>query len=156
MKKIKLLLSCIALVLLFGCQAQSYDPIDITANTDVCYTCHMGIEDVAFASQAILEDGTPRVFDDIGCLVNYLASTSDSVKVAYVHDTNSGDWIDYSTSTFVQNSSFHSPMSYGIAAFQTEADAAAYQAVHGGHVYSSQELLTLDIKSLKAIGGHGH
>lgn len=154
MRHPKLLLFTMIFILLTGCQSNQYEPISIKVNDNVCYTCHMGIENVSQATQVLLKDGTPRLFDDIGCMVEYLATTQDQVEIAYVHDTPTGEWIPFATAHYVQDQSIHTPMSYGIAAFQTEQAAQKFQQEHGGHLYTSNELLQLDIKASKAHGGH--
>lgn len=141
-----LIVTSLALV---GCSAQTYNAVQINLGKDSCYTCHMGVADEMAAAQAILEDGTPRIFDDIGCLALYLKETPDKVKVSYVHDQKSKDWIEFAQAFFVHEMNIETPMSYGLIAFGNQADAEQYLKDHGGELMTSQQLLEMDVKSLK-------
>lgn len=150
MKISSVFLSLIVISLvLVGCSSQTYNAVQINLGKDSCYTCHMGVADEMAASQALLEDGTPRIFDDIGCLVVYLKETKDKVKVSYVHDQKSKNWIEFAQASFVHEMNIETPMNYGLIAFSKKEDADQYQKEHGGEVMSSQELLEMDVKSLK-------
>ncbi|MED3574958.1 nitrous oxide reductase accessory protein NosL [Cytobacillus praedii] len=145
------------LLLLAGCQSKAAAPIEIKANEESCAECKMGIEELKSAAQIILKDGKPLLFDDIGCMITYLQQNSPKYQAAFIHDYQTKDWIDFDKSTFVQNSSIESPMSYGIAGFDSEEKAAQFKEKDGGELYSKEELLKAEMKSFKSGGmEHGH
>lgn len=149
------ILLMIVIGLITGCSSDvSMEPVDIDAGTDSCDMCHMGIEDLASASQVIMEDGTPKKFDDIGCMLLYYQEHKDDVGVAYVPDWETGEWLNMEDAVFVQESSIETPMSYGIIAFSSEEKAQAFQEERGGELYNGTEITQLDVKALKA-DGHG-
>ncbi|WP_102275249.1 nitrous oxide reductase accessory protein NosL [Cytobacillus massiliigabonensis] len=144
-------------LLLAGCQSKAAAPVEIKANEESCAECKMGIEELKSAAQIILEDGKPLLFDDIGCMINYLQQNSPKYEAAFIHDFETGEWIDFDKSTFVQGTAIESPMSYGIAGFESEEKATQYKEEHDGNILSKEELLKADMKSFKSGGmEHGH
>jgi copper chaperone NosL len=162
LKKTAALLIVLAMIgLLAACGGASYEAADISQDTDQCYTCHMGIEDLDSASQTILTDGTPRIFDDIGCMLVYLQDNDDEVEVSYVRDHHSGEWIDMTDAYFIHDESIQTPMSYGFIAFVAEQEAEDYLSESAkGEMLSSQEITSIDRESLenwyKGHQEHGH
>lgn len=134
--------------LLAACSQTSYEPVDIS-DSDQCYTCHMGIEDLQSVSQTILTDGTPRVFDDIGCMLVYLQETNDEVEISYVIDHDSGEWIDVNGAHFIHDQTIQTPMSYGFIAFSSVQEAEAYAATSDhGEILTGEEVLAIDKAAL--------
>ncbi|SHF88717.1 nitrous oxide reductase accessory protein NosL [Ornithinibacillus halophilus] len=145
----------ISVGILVGCSEDvSMEPVEIDESVDSCDVCHMGIQDKGASSQIILNDGTPKKFDDIGCMLTYYVDNQEEVGKVYVHDYHSNDWIDMVDATFIQDSSISSPMSYGIIAFESQEDAEAFQQDNGGEMYVGDEITDIDVKALKAMG-HG-
>jgi parallel beta-helix repeat protein len=144
-------------LLLTACSFAAAGPVDIKLNKDSCDVCHMGIEEMESAAQLILKNGKPVLFDDIGCMTEYLQTENPEYEAAFVHDYQSKEWISFDTSSFIQNQNIDSPMSYGIAAFKSKDDAAAFQREYGGDAYTKAELLNTEIKSFKKPGmSHSH
>ncbi|PAV31038.1 hypothetical protein CIL05_04840 [Virgibacillus profundi] len=149
-KKIIPIILLMMIGLLASCGETSYDPAEISMESDQCHTCYMGIEDLEAASQTLLADGTPRIFDDIGCMLMYLQDTTDDVEVSYVVDYNSGDWNDLSNAYFVHDESIQTPMSYGFIAFSSEQEAEEYMTASGqGNLFTSDEITAIDTASLE-------
>ncbi|MGO4889314.1 nitrous oxide reductase accessory protein NosL [Anaerobacillus sp. MEB173] len=150
----------VSIGLMTGCGNASLEPVEITLDVDKCYTCHMGIEDLQSASQTILKDGTPRLFDDIGCMLTYLLETNDEIEVSYVRDHTSGEWIDLSQSYFVHDQNIQTPMSYGFIAFQSQEAAEQFATEHGGELLTYEQIMDIDSETLKQwyqthTDGHG-
>ncbi|MHA6251771.1 nitrous oxide reductase accessory protein NosL [Oceanobacillus sp. CAU 1775] len=147
MRKLFLSILLIGLIgILAACGGTSHEPVDISIDTDQCYTCHMGIEDLDSATQVILEDGTPRVFDDIGCMLVYFQETDDEIAVSYVVDRGSGEWIDMADAYFVHDETIQTPMSYGFIAFDSEEAATAHGS---GEVISTDALKDINVSELE-------
>lgn len=147
MRKLFLSILFIGLIgLLAACGGTSHEAVDISMDTDQCYTCHMGIEDLDAATQVILEDGTPRVFDDIGCMLVYFQDTDDEIAVSYVVDHGSGEWIDMAEAYFVHDETIQTPMSYGFIAFDSEEAANEHGS---GEVISADALKDINVSELE-------
>lgn len=154
-KKILLYITIGLFIFLIGCSEDTaMEPVPINEGVDSCETCHMGIIDMDASSQIILQDGTPKKFDDIGCMLAYYQENKENVGKAYVHDFHSKEWIDLEEATFLQDSSFESPMSYGMIAFNSSEDADTFQADNGGEKYVGTDVTDIDLSTLKAMG-HG-
>ncbi|UOE53070.1 nitrous oxide reductase accessory protein NosL [Cytobacillus oceanisediminis] len=157
MKYRTILLMTVLVILLSACSSSASEPAEIKQNQDSCDNCNMGIAELESAAQLILESGEPVLFDDIGCLTQYIQTENPEYDAAFVHDYLSREWISFEASSFIQNGNIESPMSYGIAAFESLEKAEEYQKKNGGIVYSKEELLKADIKSFKRDGmKHSH
>lgn len=147
----------LSISLLIGCSSQaSLEPVSIDPDVDNCAECNMGIIETEHATQVIFKDGTPNIYDDIGCMLIDLKEIGENLGIGYVHDYNSKEWIDIEEATFVQESNIPTPMSYGLVAFHSSDDAEAFQAEHGGDIYSLDDLLKMEIQDFKHEDGHEH
>lgn len=151
------ILMAVLTLLLSACSSSASEPAEINLNEDSCTACNMGIADLESAAQLILKSGEPVLFDDIGCMTQYLQTEKPEYEAAFVNDYLSREWILFDAAAFIQNSGIDSPMSYGIAAFESMKKAEEYRKKHGGTVYSKDELLEADMKSFKGDGkNHSH
>ncbi|WP_436376656.1 nitrous oxide reductase accessory protein NosL [Cytobacillus sp. BC1816] len=157
MKYRYILLMAVLVIFLSGCSSSASEPAVIKQNRDSCDNCNMGIIELESAAQLILKSGKPVLFDDIGCMIQYIQTENPEYDAAFVHDYLSSEWISFESSSFIQNGHIESPMSYGIAAFESLEKAEEYQKKHGGIVLLKEDLLKADIKSFKGEGmKHSH
>lgn len=101
-------------------QPDGTEPTAITWDRDTCEYCRMSISDRGFAAQAWVESRRRHyVFDDIGCLVNWLHDndmSSDQVRL-WVADHRHRDrvhWLDARSAWYRQGMT--TPMDYGFGA----------------------------------------
>jgi copper chaperone NosL len=117
----------IAATLLFsiGCAAATPAPAAVRLNEDACAYCRMTLVSVRTAAQIIAPGEEPLIFDELGCLRDYLAAhpVADNTRT-YVADHRSGAWIDASSALFTQTP-LTTPMSSGLIA---HGDAASRDA----------------------------
>lgn len=119
----------------------SAGPPDITLGQQICDQCHMVISDARFASGWRADDGSQARFDDIGCMVARFRSAGQPAATLWVHDLDSLAWAKAAGATFVVSKAVHSPMGYGVAAFEQSGKAAAFAAENGGTSQSWDPLL---------------
>jgi copper chaperone NosL len=120
-------------LVLVGCQQkQSIQPPPVQVGQTECADCGMAVSDERYAAAMIVAtpDGeeTPRVFDDIGCMLEYQRGHKDEkVLASYVKDFNTRQWLDADKASYARDASVHSPMGYGIvaAASLPQAESAA-------------------------------
>lgn len=130
MKKIMML--ALALVVLVGCSEKTYEPRDIVAETDVCKICNMSIVHEDYAGQIVLTNGDYEIFDDLGCLMEYIdANGEEQIGAAFIKDENKKQWINVFTGSYVYEKNFWTPMNYGVLAFNSEQEAKDYIAAQG-------------------------
>lgn len=146
MRKIQLFILTIALVVLAACGDKTYEPRDINTATDVCYICNMSMTHVDYAAQIVLKNGDQVVFDDLGCLMEYVLTEGDNeIGAGFIRDTNSSQWLDVKEAAYVYAKDFWTPMNYGVLAFASQEDAKAYIEEQGeGKVLTYDELLTFE------------
>jgi copper chaperone NosL len=124
-----------------ACQQGKPGPVDIVWNEDSCIECRMAVSDHKFGCEVVSADGTAQAFDDIGCLVLWARKNGlPAGGAAYVLDFNTGGWIDAETAVYLLAPSMPTPMSYGIGAFKTKADAELAAKQWPGQTLSWTEL----------------
>lgn len=115
--------------LLGGCSAGPPAPVDIDTTADVCAHCRMTIVSSTTAAQIVARGEEPRIFDDLGCLRDYVAAAGlPAGALVFVADHRTGEWVDGRMAMFTQTS-LDTPMGSGLVAHVTAAsrdlDAAA-------------------------------
>jgi len=115
-----------------GCSEKTYEPREIVSETDVCKICNMSIVHNAYAGQIALKNGDYEIFDDIGCLMEYIASNGDEeIGAAYIKDATKSEWIDVFKAVYVYNKVYWTPMNYGVVAFDTKQAAQEWMTQEG-------------------------
>ncbi len=118
MRRATVLLVGLALIAA-GCSAASATgPPQINYGRDICIECGMVIDDERFAAAYRLPDGTERLFDDVGGLIIHGRDSGEMAAASvWVHDFESGEWIEAPSAHFVPTLGVTSPMGHGILAF---------------------------------------
>jgi copper chaperone NosL len=99
---------------------------------DACAHCRMTIVSIDTAAQIVEPGAEPIMFDEIGCLQQFLAGTSLSDRaVVFVADHRSHEWVDARSAVFTRTS-VPTPMSSGLLAHAGLASRDADPAAHGG------------------------
>ena len=142
----KIVVIGIWVLLLIGCSAQSYEPREINQATDICKICNMSIVSNDYAAQVVLSNGDYEVFDDIGCLMEFIAGKDVSeIGAMFIKGIDGEKWISVETATYVYGSEFWSPMNYGVLTFATEDEAKQYIKEAGqGTLLTFEELKTFE------------
>ncbi|MFF6017611.1 nitrous oxide reductase accessory protein NosL [Lysinibacillus fusiformis] len=130
--------------ILGGCSDKTYNPRDIIRETDICEICNMSIVHHEYAGQIVLTNGDYKIFDDIGCLMDYLAlNGEEEIGAAYIKNNANNEWIDVYKATYVYNAGYWTPMNYGVLAFATKDEAQEWMTNEGeGQLLAYQNLLT--------------
>lgn len=117
---------------LIGCSEKTYEPRDIVSETDVCQICNMSIVHNDFAGQIVLKNGDVEMFDDIGCLMEYIdANGEDELGAAFIKDAIKDEWINTLEAIYVYNKEYWTPMNYGVLAFDTNEAANSWMQKEG-------------------------
>ncbi len=121
-------------LLLIGC-GQSVDldePPEILYGQDVCDECSMIINEDRFATSYVTESGEIRRFDDAGGMLFYDQKHQEDVRIYWVHDFETKEWIDAEKAVFVLDDDLFTPMGWGLAPFATQKQAEKYISENGG------------------------
>ncbi len=147
-KRYLLLGALLLLLLAWGCAegSSTIAPPTIRYGEDLCAECNMVISDPRFAAGYVYEVSEGRyrslAFDDIGDLLVHMAKHPEHTIIAwYVHDYQSEEWLDATTAYYVVGEQIRTPMNHGIAAYATEAAAAAMAVSLAGEVMDWATLL---------------
>ncbi len=100
----------------------------------------MAISQKQFAAEAVDADENAVKFDDIGCMLRYLATPEHKPAALFVVDYETKRWIEASNASFVRGSRIPTPMAGGILAFAERARADAAAREIGGEVVSFARL----------------
>ncbi len=111
-------------------------PPEIQYGRDICVQCGMIASEAKFAAAYTLEDGTEKLFDDLGGLILTQRATKDAIDPTrtWVHDYETLEWVDVTNAYFVATLSVNTPMGHGIVAFNNEAKAEVFASDVGGEV----------------------
>lgn len=151
MKAVKWIVLLLVLTVLAACSEKTYEPREINSETDVCAICNMSITHVDYAAQIVLKNGDHLVFDDLGCLMDYIIENGESeIGAGFIRDTNSTNWLNIKEATYLYSKDYWTPMNYGVLAFSSQEEAEKYNVEQAGEFIPYEELLTFN------WGVHGH
>lgn len=124
----KPLFSFLFLILfILSCENKSETgPTEIYYGQDICEGCKMIISERDFSAQYILSGGKVKKFDDIGCMIHYIAEEEperDKVFAIYVRDYNSKQWINSNDAHYVWSKNIKTPMGHGVVALKNKESA---------------------------------
>ncbi len=129
-----LLFTLLVVLFLMSCsQASNLDePPEILYGQDVCDECGMLVSEERFAASYVTESEEVRRFDDVGGMLLYDQKHQEDVRLYWVHDFDTEEWIDAKEAVFVLDDGLITPMGWGLAPFATQEQAEAYMAETGG------------------------
>ena len=136
------LLPTIALTLvLAGCGRGDPDgPPTLRLGRDECAECGMMISEDRCAAALLVngdEGRVHRVFDDIGCMLDWERAHPDEPPTArFVHDYDRAEWCEATGAGYLDGSSIRTPMASGLLAFTDRSSAERGREAHGGRVLS--------------------
>jgi copper chaperone NosL len=138
------------LLLLASCGGDAGGPVAIDAMHDACGQCRMIVSDVRLAAQIVAPGEEPRVFDDIGCLRDYLAVHQPAPDATvFVADHRTGEWVDARTAIYTRTRSVYTPMGSRIVAHASPRSRDADLVVAGGDPIPASALF----EPVRAAGG---
>jgi copper chaperone NosL len=131
-------LTLLALAASVACGVDAAGPPEIEVDRTACSHCGMLISEPVYAAAYRAPGAEPRVFDDIGCLLEAARKEprADDLRF-WFHDTASAVWIDGKAAVFVSSPSLRTPMGGGLIAFRDRSAAREGAARHQGSVIDS-------------------
>lgn len=128
------LIGLVGLVFLIAaCGKDEVQPVEINEATDTCAICNMAVMNNEFATQILLENGKSMVFDDIGCMYEWIHENgNEQIKAQFVRDYNDKEWVLVDDATYVYNQSVKTPMAYNIISFKDKASADEFSTENDG------------------------
>jgi copper chaperone NosL len=125
-----------------ACAAGPLQPNAIDPANDACSHCRMIVSDPRVAAQILRPGDEPLMFDDIGCLRDYLASRDVAPDAAlFVADHRTGAWVPATEAVYTRSEAFRTPMGGGILAHADHGSRKLDPATEGGEAVSAGEVL---------------
>lgn len=97
------------LVVLVAC-SEATTAVEPVWGKQPCAHCHMLVSDPTTAAQLLTQAGERLHFDDVGCLIEYVAARGGEVALAWVRDAR-GQWGNALRARYRSGGS--TPMGYG-------------------------------------------
>ena len=140
---LRVVLLVAAAVLLGACSSSPNldEPPTILYGEDVCDRCMMIINEARYATAYTTSDGQTRRFDDIGGMIRYDLDMGEDVAVFWVHDYETEEWLKADTAFYVKDDNLHTPMGFGIIAFDSQERAESWAAEQGGMMMTFSDLV---------------
>ena len=124
-------------LLVTACSARAMGPPEIVVDRSTCSHCGMFVSEPAYAAAYQADGNDPRVFDDIGCMLDAVRSETASPITIWLQDAAGSGWMAAEEATFVASPRLRTPMSGGVIAYADASAAATAATTHGGQVMRS-------------------
>jgi copper chaperone NosL len=116
-------------------------PVAIDLGRDACSHCRMAIVSTATAAEIVAAGEEPRLFDDLGCLRDFMAAApAASDAVVFVADHRTAAWIEARHAVFTRTT-LQTPMGSGLDAHADAASRDQDAAASGGEAVSTGSIL---------------
>jgi copper chaperone NosL len=120
-----------------ACGARAMGPPELVVDRTACSHCGMFVSEPVYAAAYQAGDNAPRVFDDIGCMLDAVDREAASPVTIWLQDAAGGGWIDVHGAHVVSSARLRTPMGGGFLAYADSAAAQQSAAAHGGRVLKS-------------------
>jgi copper chaperone NosL len=131
-----------SLLALAGCGGTEEGPAPVDTKNDACAWCRMSVSDLRFAAQLTAPGHEPKLFDDAGCLRDWLKAPRESAPwTAWVADHRTKDWVKAREALFTRNPSVETPMASGLLAHASAASRDADPEAKGGTPVPAAEVV---------------
>ncbi len=125
-----------------GCGGGRPEPVEIVVDEDICSFCRMAISERRFAAELVTPGGRVELFDDIGCLADWLRENGRPAGAGiFAVDFATGKWLVADEAVYVRSPDLPTPMSHGLAAFADRPAAETARAELGGEVVDWAEVV---------------
>ena len=132
-----------------SCSATAAGHPEIVVDQTACSHCGMLVSEPAYAAAYRAAGKEPRVFDDIGCMLDAMRHETASPITVWLQDAAGGGWLDADQAVFVTAPSIRTPMNGGVLAYADAAAAEKTATTHSGRVMRSLPELMTSIGDLK-------
>ena len=103
----------------------------------------MTIVDQQHAAQYVTKKGKQFKFDAVECMLNDLSENGmENLALLLVCDyANPGEMVDATQASYLISEEIKSPMGANLSSFGVDSDAESTVGIHGGELYSWEEML---------------
>jgi copper chaperone NosL len=124
----------LVVLVLAACASGPPPPVEIDTKNDTCSWCRMAISDRRFAAQVVARGEEPRLFDDIGCLRDWLRGGGQAASgaAAFVADHRTRAWVSTARAVYAEVPGLATPMASGLAAWADDVSRSSDPDATGG------------------------
>lgn len=97
-------------------------PVEVVWNKAACAHCRMHLGEPPFAAQVVTTDGRIAMFDDPGCLFEWVHETQPDVHAMWFHELRGDGWLADEDTAFVAVEA--TPMGFGLGAVRRDTTGA--------------------------------
>ncbi len=94
----------------------------------------MAISQKQYAAEFFDSEGEVYLFDEVGCLRNFVTKSNVKPAAIFVKDFDSRRWLDGNQAVYVRSEEFDTPMSGHIVAFKDKQAAKTAASKYSGAV----------------------
>jgi copper chaperone NosL len=117
----------LATIFLYACAKGPLAPVPLPLDRFNCARCGMLISELDDAAEWVGRGEELRFYDDLGCAAADASRVPPGGKF-FVRASGGRRWLPAELAVFAKPAGARTPMSYGLVAFETEADAKARDA----------------------------
>jgi copper chaperone NosL len=133
MKHALLVASAASILLLAACGGGADGPVPVDTKNDACAWCRMSVSDLRFAAQLTAAGHEPKLFDDAGCLRDWLKEPREAAAwTAWLSDHRTKEWVRATDAVLVRDPAVQTPMNSGLVAWANAASREQDPAGKGG------------------------
>lgn len=123
----------LAAAVLAACGGGVEGPAPVDTKNDACAWCRMSVSDLRFAAQLTAPGHEPKLFDDAGCLRDWLKEPRESAPwTAWLSDHRTKEWVKATDAVLVLDPAVQTPMSSGLLAWASASSREMDPAGKGG------------------------
>lgn len=136
------LAAAVSLALLAACGGGAEGPVPVDTKNDACAWCRMSVSDLRFAAQLTAPGHEPKLFDDAGCLRDWLKEPREEAPwTAWVTDHRTKEWVKATNAVLVLDPAVQTPMNSGLVAWASAASRDQDPVGKGGTSISVAEVI---------------
>jgi copper chaperone NosL len=133
MKSALRIAAAVSILLLVACGGGGDGPAPVDTKNDACAWCRMSVSDLRFAAQLTAPGHEPKLFDDAGCLRDWLKEPREAAEwTAWLSDHRTKEWVKATDAVVVRDPTVQTPMDSGLVAWTNAASREQDPAGKGG------------------------
>ncbi len=134
--------AALSVVLVAACGGGTDGPAPVDTKNDACAWCRMSVSDLRFAAQLTAPGHEPKLFDDAGCLRDWLKAPREAAEwTAWLSDHRTKEWVKATDAVLVRDPAVQTPMNSGLVAWASAASRDQDPASKGGTPVAAAEVI---------------
>jgi NosL. len=130
--------AAVSLALLSACGGGADGPVPVDTRNDACAWCRMSVSDLRYAAQLTAPGHEPKLFDDAGCLRDWLKEPREAAAwTAWLSDHRTKEWVRATDAVLVRDPAVQTPMTPGSSPGRTPPRASRTRRARAARPFRS-------------------